>query len=444
MASSEFSNNQLSFPDAELLPMQGATCLCYRVKLYGKLHFLKRLKPEFRSNPRYVAAIRKEFETGYNLDHPHLVHYLACGDDYLLTEWVDGTTLDDFAKQNPEFFKRRDNVQRLVGELLDVVHYLHSHQVVHLDLKPSNILVTRVGNELKLTDLGFCYTDTFTDTMGRTDSFAAPEQLGGNAQVDHRTDIYALGRILDTLPCDKRFSKVIDRCTQPSPGERYQSVDEIKNDLNNRTHKWLLPLAIAAIALLLGFAAWWLIPDTKTNVEESPDAGTTAVLNSLANDSVVTNKPKNNSETVVSSRQESEQNMTKGEALSPSAAPTRPAMPAEAESNMRTPAPVKKEISLSTLRDEMMALARPCYNRYLKPYESYRLSEINDQYSTILNKCYDAFTPTLIDLWDTKYKNYSNLTMRQYFEEIGEIRKSFDHQFYSKLMKNDANSGGDN
>lgn len=443
METSAFGDSHFDIDATEPLNVISGTSQCYRVKLYGKQHFLKRLKPELRSNPRYVAAMRKEFETGYNLDHPHLVRYLACGDDYLLTEWIDGVTLSKFAQLNPAFFKSADNTRRLLGELLDVVEYLHSHQIVHLDLKPDNILITRVGNELKLTDLGFCYTDTFSDTMGRTSSFAAPEQLASGGQVDQRTDIYALGRIIATLPCAKQYYKVIARCTQQDKDARYQSIAELRSELSGKRVKWNLSLAIAAIALLLGFAAWWLIPDTKTNVEESPGAGTTAVLAPPA-DSVVTNKPKNNSETVVSSRQESEQNMTKGEALSPSAAPTRPAMPAEAESNIRTPAPVKKEISLSTLRDEMMALARPCYNRYLKPYESYRLSEINDQYSTILNKCYDAFTPTLIDLWDTKYKNYSNLTMRQYFEEIGEIRKSFDHQFYSKLMKNDANSGGDN
>ena len=160
---SQFSQNQEIDIDAERLIASGGTSLCYCVKLYGKLHFLKRLKPEFRSNPRYVAAMRKEFETGYNLNHPHLVRYVACGDDYLLTEWIDGVTLKDFTEQNPKFFKSHDNVQRLVGELLDVVDYLHTHQVVHLDLKPSNILITRVGNEVKLTDLGFCYTDTFAD-----------------------------------------------------------------------------------------------------------------------------------------------------------------------------------------------------------------------------------------------------------------------------------------
>ena len=205
MDTSEFSDVQLSFPDAELLPFGGSTCDCYRVKLYGKLHFMKRLKPEFRTDPRYVAALQKEFETGFRLDHPHLVLYVSKGDDYLLTEYVDGMTLRTFVAENPDYFKSVQNTYRFLNQLLDVVGYLHQHQVVHLDLKPSNILITRIGQEVKLADLGFCYTDTYTDTMGRTDKYAAPEQLAGVSKVDVTTDIYAIGKILETLPLPSIF-----------------------------------------------------------------------------------------------------------------------------------------------------------------------------------------------------------------------------------------------
>ena len=200
MESSEFSDIQQTFPDAELLPVGGSTCDCYRVKLYGKLHFMKRLKPELRTDPRYVSALQKEFETGYRLDHPHLVRYLSKGDDYLMTEYVDGLTLGAFIEENPAYFKSVQNANRFLTQLLEVVGYLHQHQIVHLDLKPSNILITRIGHDVKLADLGYCYTDTYTDTMGQTDKYAAPEQIHGE-QVDARTDIYAIGKLMESLPC---------------------------------------------------------------------------------------------------------------------------------------------------------------------------------------------------------------------------------------------------
>ena len=248
MEFSEFSDAQKSFPDAELLPVSGATCNCYRVKLYGKLHFMKRLKPELSTDPRYVAALQKEFEIGFHLDHPHLVHYVAKGDDYLLTEYVDGLTLGAFVKDNPDYFKSVQNTNRFLTQLMEGVGYLHQHQVVHLDLKPSNILMTRIGQEVKLTDLGFCYTDGYTDTMGRTDKYAAPEQINGS-QVNATTDIYAIGKIMDSLPLPSIFNKVKAKCLKTDPSDRFQTTTDVINHLPKEKsfNRWLLLLPIVAI-----------------------------------------------------------------------------------------------------------------------------------------------------------------------------------------------------
>lgn len=249
MDSSSFSDIKQTYPDAELLPVSGSTCDCYRVKLYGKFHFMKRLKPELRTDPRYVSALQKEFETGYRLDHPHLVRYVSKGEDYLLTEYIDGENLKAFAISHPDYFKSRKNTDRLLSQLLDVVNYLHLHQIVHLDLKPENIIVTRIGHEVKLTDLGYCYTDTYTDTMGRTDKYAAPEQLSNNL-VDARTDIYAIGKILQTLPCAHIYNKVIARCTADDPSKRYQTVEELQNTLHTSSRLLLSGLTLLLIILM--------------------------------------------------------------------------------------------------------------------------------------------------------------------------------------------------
>lgn len=269
MDTSSFSEIQHTFPDAELLPVEGSTCDCYRVRLYGKLHFLKQLKPELRTDPRYVAALQKEFETGYGLDHPHLARYVSHGEDYLMTEYVDGETLSQFVVSHPDYFKSKKNTNRFLSQLLDVLGYLHAHQVVHLDLKPDNILITRIGNDVKLTDLGYCYTDTYTDTMGRTDKYAAPEQFpslgkegsGVVANPDARTDIYAVGKILETLPCPAIYNKVTARCTKPNKEERYQSAEEIKNHLPNDSISKVWWLAILLFIVVL--AVVWLYPSPQ-------------------------------------------------------------------------------------------------------------------------------------------------------------------------------------
>lgn len=276
---SEFSDAQKSFPDAELLPVSGATCDCYRVKLYGKLHFMKRLKPEFSTDPRYVVALQKEFEIGFRLDHPHLVHYVAKGNDYLLTEYVDGQTLGEFVNENPDYFKSVKNTNRFLTQLLEVVGYLHKHQVVHLDIKPSNILITRIGYEVKLTDLGFCYTDGYTDTMGRTDKYAALEQINGS-QVNATTDIYAIGKIMESLYLPSIYNKVIAKCLQPDPSDRFQSVEDLLDDLPKGKRFrfwWLIPVLFIIIAI-------WLYSRSPQQIDSVEQQ--TSIIDSISQDTI--------------------------------------------------------------------------------------------------------------------------------------------------------------
>lgn len=246
---SQFSISQPAFDAIEKMDQVGSTCDAYRVKLYGKLHFLKRLKPEFAGDIRYQEAFRKEFETGYRLEHPALVRYLSLSDDAILMEYVDGETLTQRLERQPDFFRSRRNTDRLLGQLLDAVAYLHAHQVLHLDLKPDNILLTRINNDVRLVDLGCCYTDTFVDTKGHTNGFAAPEQVNGGA-IDARTDIYAIGRIMQWLPNVPIYKKVVKRCTEADPVRRYPSIDEVKKALKGmQRRRWVL-LSVALLALV--------------------------------------------------------------------------------------------------------------------------------------------------------------------------------------------------
>ena len=250
MDSSQFSDNQPRFDAIEQMESQGATCDTFRVKVYGKLHFLKRLKAEYAGDIRYQEALRKEFETGYRLEHPNLVRYLSLDKDSILMEYVEGETLSQRLAKNPDYFKQPRHTDKLVRQLLGVLDYLHSHQVLHLDLKPDNILLTHINDDVKLIDLGFCYTDTFADTQGHTNAFAAPEQKEGGA-VDVRSDIYAFGKILGLLPDHFLYNKVIARCTAENPSARYQSIDEILYDINHRRRYFLYAAAFAAIVAVL-------------------------------------------------------------------------------------------------------------------------------------------------------------------------------------------------
>ena len=253
MESSRFSDSQPRYEAIEQMATQGATCDTFRVKLYGKLHFLKRLKPGYAGDIRYQEAFRKEFETGYRLEHPNLVRYISLNTDGILMEYVDGETLTQRLTTNPEYFRKQKNTEKFVRQLLSALQCLHAHQVLHLDLKPDNIMLTHINDDVKLVDLGFCRTDAFVDSQGYTTSFAAPEQKSGEA-TDVRTDIYAIGKILELLPDHSIYHKVINRCTAPAPAARYQTISDLQDALSaRRTHFFWPVLMLLVVVMSIGY-----------------------------------------------------------------------------------------------------------------------------------------------------------------------------------------------
>ena len=249
-----FSDNQQSCL-AEPLPVSGFICEAYRVKIYGKLHFLKKLKKEHEDNILFREALRKEFEIGFRLEHPNIVRYVSFHDDEILMEYVDGEDLLAFLKNHPTYFEDAEHFDKFVGQLLSALQYLHANQVLHLDLKPENIMLTRIGCDVKVVDLGCCYSDTFVDSTGYTTQYAAPEQLAGR-KVDVRTDIYAVGKILELLPHPPIYNKVIKRCLNKNPQDRYPSIADLKAALATKkivrkNMMWVASITVVVFSFLL-------------------------------------------------------------------------------------------------------------------------------------------------------------------------------------------------
>ena len=253
---SSFSGNQQDSL-RESLPVSGFMCEAYRVKIYGKLHFLKKLKPEHEDNILFREALRKEFEIGFRLEHPNIVRYVSFHDDEILMEYVDGEDLLAFLKNHPTYFEDAEHFDKFVGQFLSALQYLHDNQVLHLDLKPENIMLTRIGCDVKVVDLGCCYSDTFVDSTGYTTQYAAPEQLAGR-KVDVRTDIYAVGKILELLPHHPTiYNKVIKRCLDKNPQNRYQTIAELQKALSVRTYN--KKKIVAAVSIVVAVSVVLLL-----------------------------------------------------------------------------------------------------------------------------------------------------------------------------------------
>jgi len=244
---------------------------------------LKILAPH-AAGPSFVERFHREQHILGSLDHPNITRMLDAGlseggQPYLVMEYVDGVQIDVYCDERNLGIQER---LHLFLRVCDAVAYAHRNLIVHLDLKPSNILVTPDGI-VKLLDFGtskLIQPDSLlTTTVIATPAYASPEQLR-NEPVTTACDVYALGAILFELlsghrPGDKAsvaimieramkeqepeplpkgvtgaaaahrglsqsrlrlllsgdLATIVAKCLNPRPKDRYRSIDALTNDI---------------------------------------------------------------------------------------------------------------------------------------------------------------------------------------------------------------------
>ena len=230
---SSFTNVQLFYESAS-----GYNRL-FRCERYGRIHLFKTLKEYYAGNHFYENALRKEFNIGYQLEHPNICRtlgweYIPCLGNGILLEYVDGMTLKAFMEQRK---LTRPFACKFIRELCEALGYLHNKQIIHRDLKPENILITYNGSNVKLIDfsLSDCdYYDMLKLPAG-TRYYIAPEALQEGVQPNLEMDIYSLGVVIGemaNLLHDKRLTALSRKCTQRRPENRYHAAGEIVADLS--------------------------------------------------------------------------------------------------------------------------------------------------------------------------------------------------------------------
>lgn len=246
----------------EIIPLgaKGATSYSYRVRIDGREHFMKQLRPELKDDWRYRSAYQKEYEVGRAINSNYIVRYEAIDENadglYIFMEHVNGHTLEEKLAMEPEYFARGRNFEKLFVQLLKGLKALHEKQVAYLDLKPDNVMLTQVNDDVKIIDLGFCFANAYGHTAGFSYEYAAPELRDGNLdRVDARTDIYAVGRLMKYIKeaacvdVPKRLGRVIGRCIQPAMQDRYADVDEVLKAVTKK-RRWVARCFVALMALL--------------------------------------------------------------------------------------------------------------------------------------------------------------------------------------------------
>lgn len=208
------SSHEIDFDDAIRLPKGGSTCDIYRTRWQRREVFVKRLKEEFRSKPLYLDALDKEFEIGVQLRHTSLPIYHEFHRDYIVMDFVDGQTLAEMIKRNDEWLANERNIVKILKELVDVVDYLHRHNIVHCDIKPDNIIITSNTKNLVLIDFDKSYIDALGDTSGHPGKYGLSTDHRGHISLD----FYGIGKVVERLKecvsgfTFSRFDQFVDAC----------------------------------------------------------------------------------------------------------------------------------------------------------------------------------------------------------------------------------------
>ena len=157
----------------------------FKVRRYGALHFVKRPTPPYRHDFVTTEALKKEFHIGYNLSHPSIVKYIGMENGAVFEEYVDGLSLREMIDRKDKRLQSPEFIARICRQLLEAVAYLHSCGVIHNDIKPENVMASRIDNHVKVVDLGCAYTSMWDSTQSYTPAYKAPEQGGGDTNLNN-------------------------------------------------------------------------------------------------------------------------------------------------------------------------------------------------------------------------------------------------------------------
>ena len=257
----------------------------YRGCKNGRFFVYKALKKEYRGNPLYEELLRKDFNIGFSLSHTGICQYFGLIDfpsigNCIVMEWIDGRNLENLISSG-EIGKGL--ARKIICELCDALDYIHKKQIIHRDLKPENIMITDNGHNVKIIDFGFSDADSYSSLKAPagTRAYASPELMAGE-KIDLRTDIWALGLIINRL--SSSYHHVSARCLRRDREKRFGSAADVKRAVLKEPARKAKNSAAVFAVVLSSIAAGWLLWNGEASdiPAAEPETKPTAASDTLA------------------------------------------------------------------------------------------------------------------------------------------------------------------
>ena len=185
-----------------------------------------------------IMDVLREAHTAAMLQHPNIVQVIDFTHDtayaYLVMEYVDGMSLAEFLHRVDGHSLTFDEAAAIADALGQALTFAHSNGVLHLDIKPANVLIDHSGN-VKLTDFGMARLSSaggFGGSRGGTIGYMPPEQLDiETGTVDERADVFALACVIYEGLCGPGAEAALMSARSPMPQDRPNSIEAFCDQL---------------------------------------------------------------------------------------------------------------------------------------------------------------------------------------------------------------------
>jgi len=242
----------------------------YKRLIDGKYSNFVEFHDELTEDIFFGHCVKAECEAVGSIDHKNQLHFSTDGSDgvfAIAVEVGNYQTLEQLLNDNPAIVARDEFLSTTLKSLFDLTSTLNNKDIYHVCYAPSNILMRKNDNSVRLLCHGSFYKKVDVDLLYEgVEDYVAPEVFDRGV-IDSRTDVYSLGKLISYLYHSAgmpfELKPIIAKATDADPDKRYSSVEDLEAAINKAhivKRAGLLGIAAFSIALIVVGMFFYMLP----------------------------------------------------------------------------------------------------------------------------------------------------------------------------------------